>query len=69
MNFLIQQVGRWGVGGWVGGWFGGWLGWWVGGLVDGWVGVWVGGWGQTKIKDHLSPAKLELGLSLAILSM
>ena len=24
------------------------------------------GWGQVIIKDHLSPAKLELGLSLAI---
>ena len=27
---------------------------------------WLGGWGQVNIKDHLSPAKLELGLSLAI---
>ena len=27
---------------------------------------WLGGWGQVDIKDHLSPAKLELGLSLAI---
>ena len=26
----------------------------------------MGGWGQVNIKDHLSPAKLELGLSLAI---
>ena len=26
----------------------------------------LGGWGQVNIKDHLSPAKLELGLSLAI---
>jgi len=26
----------------------------------------LGGWGQIDIKDHLSPAKLELGLSLAI---
>ena len=32
----------------------------------GWVVWWVGGWGQVDIKDHLSPAKLELGLSLAI---
>ena len=30
------------------------------------MGGWVGGWGQVNIKDHLSPAKLELGLSLAI---
>ena len=31
-----------------------------------WLGGWSGGWGQVNIKDHLSPAKLELGLSLAI---
>ena len=30
------------------------------------LGGWVVGWGQVNIKDHLSPAKLELGLSLAI---
>ena len=33
-----------------------------------WVGGWLGGWGQVNIKDHLSPAKLELGLSLAIIN-
>ena len=32
------------------------------------VGGWLGGWGQVNIKDHLSPAKLELGLSLAIIN-
>ena len=31
-----------------------------------WVGGWVGGLGQVNIKDHLSQAKLELGLSLAM---
>ena len=36
------------------------------GWVGGWLGGWVVGWGQVDIKDHLSPAKLELGLSLAI---
>ena len=35
----------------------------------GWVGGWVGGWGQVNIKDYLSPAKLELGLSLAIIKV
>ena len=31
------------------------------------MGGWLGGWGQVNIKDHTSPAKLELGLSLAII--
>ena len=33
--------------------------------MGGWMVGWVDGWGQVNIKDHLSPAKLELGLSLA----